>query len=308
MKLQTLQVVVAATLVCVGMPSHAQQPYGSTAAANSAAPARSTQSAASRVYQYPTIQVNAESTAGPVDQSLANDADQLTYNDYYADQPTLADGTAPADDAGTTAVDQAADSCYGNGCGGCNACCSDCCDPFWAHRTGVFAEALFLRPRGHDVAYAVPQNGIDPVTAVPFGRTATAAGEYSFGFRGGFNYALSRCTSIQVSYTYYQSETDSAIAANPPLAIHSLVTDPHTYTAASNSGAALARYAQRFQFADVDYRRLWAGGRNWYVNYSVGTRYAQLTELFREAQPIGPGSTNVGTNVRFDGAGARIGL
>jgi len=302
-KLQTLQAVVAATLVCVGTPSHAQQMYGQSA--NFAAPARSTQASESRVYQYPAIYaVNAEATDGYVDQVALDGTDQLTYNDYYADEPTPADGSAPATDAAAT--DHASGSCCGTGCG--NSCCTECCEPFWAHRTGFFADALILRPRGHDVAYAVPRNGIDPVTAVPFGETVTANPDYSFGYRGGFNYAVSRCASIQAAYTYYQSETNGSIFANPPLVIHSLVTDPHTATTASDSLASLARFNVRFQFADIDYRRLLAGGRNWAVNWSVGTRYAQLTELFRESQPIGPGRINVGTNVKFDGMGARVGL
>ena len=61
-------------------------------------------------------------------------------------------------------------------------------------------------------------------------------------------------------------------------------------------------------FVDLDYRRLIAGGRNWALNYAVGTRYAHLSQNFRESQPIGPGATGVATNVNFDGGGSRVGL
>lgn len=194
--------------------------------------------------------------------------------------------------------------------GGCDTNCCDnvCCTPFWAHRTGVNIEGLFLRPGdAANVAYAVPQNGTGP-TAVPFGAVARVSPNYSFGVRGGFQYALTPCSSIALNYTYYQTETNSSVFANPPLVIHSLVTHPATYTAASDSLAALAREAIRYQFADADYLRLLSGGRNWFVNYSVGARYANLAQLFRESQPIGPGVTNVGTNINFDGAGSRVGL
>ncbi len=201
----------------------------------------------------------------------------------------------------------------GAGCmtGGCptSSCCTDCCEPFWAHRSGVFGEALVLRPRGADVAYALPRNGVDPATAVPFGAVATANPGYSpSGFRLGAIYALDRCSSIQASYTYFNEETDGSVFANPPLSVHSLVTDPHTYTSASDSLAALSRYRVGFQLGDVDYRRLITAGRNWSLNYSVGSRYAHLTQEFRESQPIGPGATNVGTNINFDGVGSRVGL
>ncbi|HUY35042.1 MAG TPA: Lpg1974 family pore-forming outer membrane protein [Pirellulales bacterium] len=197
--------------------------------------------------------------------------------------------------------------------GGNPACCGDgcrkpCCSPFWAHRNSVFAEMLYLRPRGADVAYAEVRNGTDPATAVPFGQVATVSPNYSIGYRAGFTKALNRCTSIVATYTYFQSETNSSLFANPPLSVHSLVTLPQTYNAVSDSLGALGRYNVRFQFADVDYMRLLSGGDNWALNYTVGTRYANLHEAFREAQPLGPGVTNVASNVNFDGLGTRIGL
>lgn len=213
-------------------------------------------------------------------------------------------------DEGGAAASGGSGSCGAGGCGNCgSSCCNGCCVPFWAHRSGFFAEFLVLRARGADVAYAEPRNGVDPATAVAFGGVATANPNYDpSGFRLGGIYALDRCSSLQFAYTYYNTETDGSVFANPPLSVHSLVTDPHTYTAASDSLAALSRYRIGFQFADVDYRRLIAGGRNWAINYALGTRYAHLSQNFREAQPIGPGSTGVATNINFDGGGSRVGL
>ncbi len=219
--------------------------------------------------------------------------------------PAIADGNGGSASARTCST---AGRCTTGACPTLS-CCNDCCEPFWAHRSGVFGEFLILRPRGADVAYALPRNGVDPSTAVPFGGVATANPNYSpSGFRLGAVYALDRCSSIQGAYTYFNEEADGSVFANPPLSIHSLVTDPHTFTSASDSLAALSRYRIGFQLADIDYRRLIAAGQNWSLNYAVGSRYAHLTQQFRELQPIGPGATGVGTNVNFDGIGSRVGL
>jgi hypothetical protein len=214
-------------------------------------------------------------------------------------------------DAQASPLKGAAGGCQ-NGCGqtsGCQpACCpSSCCEPFWAHRSSVFLEALFLKPRGADVANAQPQNGIGP-TAVPFGTVSSNSPTYSPGFRLGATFALDRCSSIYAAYTYFQAESNGSLFVNPPLVDHSLVTLPQIGNAASDGLASLSRYNIRFQFADVDYRRLLMGGRNWYVNYAVGARYANLQQLFRQTQVIGPTMTGVTSNVGLDAAGARFGL
>ncbi|HWB09647.1 MAG TPA: Lpg1974 family pore-forming outer membrane protein [Pirellulales bacterium] len=209
---------------------------------------------------------------------------------------------------GTQAPADAADgkSCCSNGC--CpTSCCQECCEPFWAHRTSVFLEALFLKPRGADVANAQPQNGIGP-TAVPFGAVSSNSPTYSPGFRVGATFALDRCSSIYAAYTYFQAESNGSQFVNPPLVDHSLVTLPQIGNAASDGLASLSRFNIRFQFADLDYRRLMMGGRNWYVNYAVGARYANLQQLFRQTQVIGPTMTGVTSNIGMDAAGARLGL
>ena len=249
----------------------------------------------------------------PVDGPAANN--EIQYG-YIVEPAALPGANAPfSTTAFTEAIKHDEGASRGGSCSSCGgscgvgSCCNNCCEPFWAHRSGVFAELLVLRARGADVAYALPRNGVDPATAVPFGGVARAAPNYDpSGFRLGAIYALDRCSSFQFAYTYYQTETNGSVFANPPLGVHSLVTDPHTYTTASDSLAALSRYNIGFQFADMDYRRLIAGGRNWAVNYALGTRYAHLTQNFREVQPIGPGATSVATNINFDGGGSRVGL
>jgi hypothetical protein len=211
----------------------------------------------------------------------------------------------------TQAPTNGAASCCGSTCGQTSccgtSCCQNCCEPFWAHRTSVFAEALYLKPRGADVANAQPQNGIGP-TAVPFGTVSSNSPTYSPGYRLGATFALDRCSSIYAAYTYFQAESNGSLFVNPPLVDHSLVTLPQIGTAASDGLASFSRMNIRFQFVDLDYRRLIAGGRNWYINYAVGARYANLQQLFRQAQVIGPSMTGVTSNVGLDAAGSRIGL
>jgi hypothetical protein len=238
--------------------------------------------------------------AAPNPQGLG--VDQVANLSYQDDgTPTPANGIAtPTNSTGSG-------SCCSTGCRP-TSCCQDCCDPFWAHRTGVFAEALFLKPRGgSDIANAQPQNGIGP-TAVPFGNVSSNSPTYSPGFRIGGTYALDRCSSIYAAYTYYQAESNGSLFVNPPLVVHSLVTLPQIGTAASDGLASFSRMNIRFQFVDLDYRRLVAGGRNWYVNYAVGARYANLQQLFRQSQVNGPTITGVASNVGLDAAGGRFGL
>jgi hypothetical protein len=247
--------------------------------------------------QYGYIVEPAQPPAAPQPTFAAAGFEEAMKNDQFASSATA-----------KSANPNGGGSCGAGGCG-TSMCGNDCCEPFWTHRSGFFAEWLMLRARGADVAYAVPRNGVDPATAVAFGGVATASPNYDpSGFRLGGTYALDRCSSLRFAYTYFQTETDGSVFANPPLSVHSLVTAPQTFTAGSDSLAALSRYRIGFQFVDLDYRRLIAGGRNWALNYAVGTRYAHLSQNFRESQPIGPGATGVATNVNFDGGGSRVGL
>jgi hypothetical protein len=220
--------------------------------------------------------------------------DQVANLTYAADpaQPTpeaAADGTAPSGSCCTT------------------SCCQSCCDPLWVHRNSAFAELLVLKPRNADVPNAQPQNGIGPA-AVPFGTVGSNSPTYQPGYRFGATFAINRCSSIYAAYTYFQAESNGSTFARPPLVVHSFVTLPQTGTAASDGLAAISRDAIRFQFADIDYRRLIAGGYNWYVNYAVGARYANLYQFFRQAQINGPTITGVSNNIGMDALGTRFGL
>lgn len=189
--------------------------------------------------------------------------------------------------------------------------CSDCCPPFWAHRTGVFGEYLLLRARDAEVAYAVPINGpIDPAQPSPIqvGPVAIVDPDYSSGFRVGGSWTLDQCTSLVGTYTFFESHTTSAVNVDPPLVLRPLVTHPGTLNAGSDYLPGSADLNVDFQFADVDYRAIWWLGECSAVNWSVGARYAQLTQDF-DVQFGDTGTRDsVATAVDFDGGGIRVGV
>ncbi|HVX13125.1 MAG TPA: Lpg1974 family pore-forming outer membrane protein [Pirellulales bacterium] len=235
---------------------------------------------------------------------------------YYDEEPQatrelgveqVANLTYQPQQADATATDTTSSQIGSGNCCPTSCCQTSCCTPFWVHRNSVFFDFLVLKPRNADVANAVPQNGIGP-TAVPFGNVGSNSPTYQPGFRVGGTMAINRCSSLYAAYTYFQAESNGSTFANPPLVVHSLVTLPQTGTAASDGPAALSRDAIRFQFADIDYRRLIAGGNNWYVNYAVGARYANLYQMFSQAQVNGPTITGVGTRIGMDALGTRVGL
>lgn len=206
---------------------------------------------------------------------------------------------------------------YGSSCSECGpypgdgpcysrAACKPTC--LYPHRTGVFAEYLFLQVSGVDVAYAQPRDGLDPNTSVPIGAVGVADLDYSSGARLGGSYALDSCTSIVGTYTWYESSTEDQISTDVPNSLHSLLIYPGTFTAASNSLLANAQYDVDFQLADLDYRsRLFSTNKTAF-NYIVGARYGHLDQTFSSTQQASPGETTVQTDTTFDGYGLRLGL
>lgn len=202
------------------------------------------------------------------------------------------------------------------GCGDTcdNSCCEQdccperCCAVYCGHKSGVFADFLLLQPRGIDMPYAIPQNGIDPAVAVPVGPVGVADPDYEPGFRVGGNVALSSCTSIGAMFSYLDTQTNGSISINQPNVIHSLVTHPNTASAAANTQLSEASYDIDFRIADVYYKALWSGGAYHEINWLVGARYAHLDQDFNERHSINAGVTTTTTDIDFDGAGPRFGL
>jgi major outer membrane protein len=186
----------------------------------------------------------------------------------------------------------------------------DCCpDPLWCHRCGVFADFLYLRPGNIDYIYAVEQTGTLP-TDSPTGPVGRVGFDGAPGYRFGFNYALSDCSSIQASYTWFQDGTGSTINATPGTVLIFQPGLPSIPNVGASSIQTSARYDIRFQQIDLDYRGLLYGTCNSQVNYFAGLRYANLDQRFSAQENIGVpiGLSAVRSEINFDGFGIGFGL
>ena len=195
---------------------------------------------------------------------------------------------------------------------GCESCVEACCTPRWAHRSGVFGEFLYWRPRDAEVTYAVPIDGgiIPPGTPpIQVGQTATADPDFAGGFRVGFTYALSDCSSLTATYTQYENNGfDSAAADGVSIVLRDMVLHPATANAGSDFTSVSSNFGVDLDLADIDYRGVWSCSELHAVNYLVGVRYARLDQNF-EGNFIGAGvDETLITDVNFDGIGLRLGV
>lgn len=198
--------------------------------------------------------------------------------------------------------------CAGNSCNHC--CSSKCCYGCCLHRTGAYAEWLYLSPRNVDMSYGIPQDGIGGAGTVPVGDVGICDLEYQSGARIGFNLAIDCNSSIDVSYTWLDVDDDDAIAVDAPDVIQPLTMFPGTFNAGFTSQQAAAAYDLEFQLIDVDYRAVLWSCKGSHVNYVAGFRYAHYESGFAAVYPFAPpdGTTFVATDINFDGAGIRVGL
>lgn len=177
------------------------------------------------------------------------------------------------------------------------------------HRTYVYGDALYLRARKAEVAYAVPIDGpIVPGQApIQVGNIGILDSDYDVGFRAGMNIALDTVSSIDVRYTLFESLTENEVSTVAPLALRSLVTHPSSASSAQDGLAATASLEIDYDVIDVAYRHLLKCGDVFSANYVIGARYAKLEQQF-EAEFLKLGTETVATDIDFDGAGMRLGL
>ncbi len=202
-------------------------------------------------------------------------------------------------------------ACSDCACSSCDHCCAakcsyGCC----LHRTGGFAEYLYLSARNIDLAFGVPQDGIGGAGTVPVGEVGVLDLDYSSGFRVGANLAIDCCSSARLTYTYFDVDTTNAIDAVAPNVIQPLVMFPGTFNAGFTSQAAAGLYDLEYQLVDADFRSVLWSCKGAHVDYVVGGRYAHLDSQFAAVFPFAPpdGTTAVFTDISFDGAGLRLGL
>lgn len=185
--------------------------------------------------------------------------------------------------------------------------------PFYLHRTSVFGEFLYIRPRDAEVSYALPIDGpVAPVLGneVPVGPVALVDPGYDIAFRAGLNFALDQGSSIAAQYTRLSSETQNAATVTAPTVLRSLVSHPLGANAASDTLDAAASLNIYLDQIDVDFRSLCFGCEcncAYAVNYLVGANYASLDQEFGSSF-VTIGTTNVNTDIQFNGVGMRFGL
>jgi hypothetical protein len=175
-----------------------------------------------------------------------------------------------------------------------------------AHRSGIIAEFLYLHPRNVDVPYATPMDGFGS-SAVPIGPSSMAGPGYQPGFRLGLNWNLTDESSLSATYWLYQSQSrDSRTLPGGSGFLNADLVHPNTTSVATDFLAAQAAHDIDFDIIDVHYRRT-VSEKSYLMYLTVGARYVRLDEDFR-ASYTQPGSTDVSSDIGFDGVGPRVGL
>lgn len=175
-----------------------------------------------------------------------------------------------------------------------------CCVPPWVHRSGIFGEAMLLRARNAQVAYAALENG-----TVPAGSTGVLDSEFDFGYRLGLIKALDNCHSIVATYSGFISENDDQIAGT---ALSKLLIHPDALNATSDALTASGTTALDFHVFDLDYRFLLHGTDRSAFNMLIGARYAHMEQDVDVIYETVGGFDAVTSDIDFDGAGLRLGL
>lgn len=183
------------------------------------------------------------------------------------------------------------------------------------HRTGFFGDFLYVRPRNAEVSYALPIDGVVPIgDEVPIGPVAIVDQEYEPAFRAGAVVKISDGASVRGQYTFLRAENSDAVSVTAPNTLRSLVIHPNTANAASDFLDASATHDIDMDLVDIDYRGLIIGCESCEgskcavaVNAILGGRYVNFEEEFTSAF-VGTGTTNVNTNIDFQGGGIRLGV
>ena len=187
------------------------------------------------------------------------------------------------------------------------------------HRSALFGDFTYLRPRNAEVAYALPIEGTVALGAeVPVGAVGVVDQEYEPGFRVGGIWCMTEGASIRGQYSYFRSEsTDSVLIADPNTGnvLRSLVIHPNTVNAADDFDSASATQELNYDLVDIDYRALIVGCESCcgnkcavMLNGVIGGRYARFDQGFRSVFVDGITNERVDTNIDFQGGGIRLGV
>ena len=210
---------------------------------------------------------------------------------------------------GGSSCDDGCDSCGSVPCGSlCTRNCAECCG-VGTHYSRVYGDVLYIRARKAEVPYAVEADGPVAAGSVPLqmGAIGLLDSDYDLGFRAGVNIALDTVSSIDIRYTFFESETDDELSSTSPDVVRSMVSHPSTQNAAVDVLSSVANLDIDFQIIDLSYRHLWKCCDLFSANYVVGARYADFDQEF-DVDFVKNVDESVQTDIDFEGAGLRIGL
>jgi hypothetical protein len=188
----------------------------------------------------------------------------------------------------------------GKSCGAKHAAC----------RLSAFAELLYLRPGNIDVAFAQEYTGTTDDDS-PTGPMGISRLGFETGLRGGLRWALTDCSSIGATYTWYETDAAESITRTSNNSVlNSLVAHPSLDTVGFGSISASSQSDFDMELIDLDYRHSMWRTCTGYLDYVLGVRYARLGQQFVAQQDIfaAAGLTTVATDVAFEGFGIRLGL
>jgi len=242
----------------------------------------------------------------PIGTIASNDIRLLDYSTFTQNEPMpvsseielTAYSIQPRPLAKTT-------DCYTNACAGTDQCTNTCCDSKWS----VYADVLIMRPRNVGITYGVVIDGpvVEGEIPIQLGRMGVVDPDFEPGFRVGFTRTLNRYADIGFSYSQLDTRTNDTLTGTGSTPIQSMVIHPSTNNADDSWLSATAQQDIHFKFADIDYRRTFAQGKNYKLRYLLGVRYGRLDQSFRSSFTL-IGTEQINSGVRFDGGGFRLGI
>jgi hypothetical protein len=130
------------------------------------------------------------------------------------------------------------------------------------------------------------------------------------GFRAGFTWASSPCSSLSVGYTRWDGDGSDVLAATGANVLDSQVLHPSLLTSGATSLEARAQHDMAFQLIDVNYRHVWKQTNTTAINWLGGLRYGNMEQDFTGSQTVQvpTGLTTVRTDIDFEGFGINGGL
>ncbi|HAA51553.1 MAG TPA: hypothetical protein DCE43_17675 [Planctomycetaceae bacterium] len=175
------------------------------------------------------------------------------------------------------------------------------------HRNGIRGEFLYLQARTVDIPFATPIDGIGE-TAVPIGATLFVDPTHQPGFRVGFTDNRTADSSISTDFWHYQSQSQTSGSMTGGSGFfEALLVHPNTTSVAADSLATDATFDIDFSIVDAHYRTTFHETDLCSIDLVAGARYVRIQEDLRASYSI-LGTTNLTTNLNFDGVGPRIGL